>query len=98
MSEIVNKNIENKINENNKKLMEYRKKVFQVFNTDDGKELLEMWEKEYFYSPSFNPQEHDKYIYIREGQNNFLRKILIDINLHKMFVKNQSTNFCDTDL
>lgn len=98
MRSIESKDIEKKINENSKNILEYRKKIFKVFNTDDGKDLLKIWEKEYFYSPSFNPKEHDKYIYIREGQNNFLRKILTDINLHKMFAKNESTDFCNTNL
>jgi hypothetical protein len=85
------KDYENKLDEKMKKQSKeldarekrYRGLVSRVFSTDDGKQLLKAWEQSYLYAPSYKPAAGKEHIFIREGENKFIRKILIDLNIHK---------------
>ena len=80
--DLVNEKLQQKSKELSEREVRYRALLHSVFDTDDGKKLLEAWEHSFLYSPCYNPSQGDQHIYIREGENKFVRKILIDINLH----------------
>lgn len=68
----------------------YKKYIAQVYHlfveTDQGKVLLERWQKSYLYRQiclENEPVESAK----RDGENRFLRDILIAIEQHKKLMK-----------
>lgn len=61
---------------------DYQLLVLSVFNNENGRKLLEAWERYYFYRPIF-PSKDDKDFtefepQHREGENRFIRKLLTD--------------------
>lgn len=65
----------------------YNKLVHDVFEDNPkGRQLIESWIKYYIFSQSIPPKNDPKpdwWIYIREGENKFIRRLLADIKLHK---------------
>lgn len=45
------------------------------FNTADGKELLQLWQQRYFFSPVALLGKDPSYAFFGEGRNDFIRSI-----------------------
>ncbi len=69
--------------------------INRVFKENEyGKELLRTWEKQYIGSstlPPFNKHRDypDYYGPWREGQNSFLRNILIQLKMYQSYIEGQ---------
>lgn len=49
---------------------------FKVFHeSDEGRELLKLWEERFFYSYVAHPEQNIGYTYMTEGRNEFVRGI-----------------------
>ena len=71
--------------------LKYCQALHEVFElTELGRDLLELWEKSYLYSPNVPPLQDalsypDWYPYVREGENRFIRTILTDLKRYKQY-------------
>ena len=55
--------------------------VYAVFDTEQGKKLLEYWVDNHVLTPSINPQSTQFEAGLIEGEKNFVRRIIL--SMHK---------------
>jgi len=57
--------------------------TYTLFESPEGKQLLEYWMENYLMAPVAPANYPESYARIREGQNTFIRDIIKAIELHK---------------
>lgn len=57
--------------------------TYNVFETAQGKKLLEYWIENNLMAPVAHPNYSESYARFIEGQNNFIRSIITAIDCHK---------------
>ena len=78
--------------ERQKEELKYLSALHEVFvKSPAGREILEEWQKQYIYAPNVPPQKDHKdypdyYPYIREGENKFIRAILVGIKRYEAYI------------
>jgi len=78
--------LQTKLDSNDRSVL-YNKKYCQlvasVFETTDGKRLLESWGEMLLKQTTYDPNAPKSTIFINEGQHNFIRHIMTSIQLHQ---------------
>ena len=60
--------------------------IYSVFNTQNGKKLINKWKEIYLCAPVAPICQEDKYSRYREGQNSFIRYIIASIKEHEILI------------
>ncbi len=68
---------------------EYRELVYLTFSTPQGQKLLEHFKK-YLMKPNWFPHEEPHVGLYREGSCQFIRELIQDIEIGRVYIKGES--------